>query len=58
MKCDGCDKIITKDMNLEYSKTLSKLFCSYDCAIDYIANYCRLIPITYGDALKEERYYK
>lgn len=45
MICASCKKTLTSDMETEFSKTCDKAFCSADCGINYITNFCRLLPM-------------
>ncbi len=50
MKCKRCKKILTKDMELEYSQHCTELFCSPDCAMDYYFNYLESKPVSFTEA--------
>lgn len=52
MKCASCKKTLTKDMQTEYSEFCSEAFCSTDCGINYITNYCRLLPAPLAEIKK------
>lgn len=52
--CDGCNKIFTKDMELERSAENHEIYCSPDCATDSYYSYMGSSQITFEE-MQEKR---
>lgn len=49
MRCKCCDKELTSDMEIEYSKNLGDYFCHPDCATHYYFEYMESTPFDVED---------
>jgi hypothetical protein len=47
--CRSCRKELTKDMEVEYSQTLTEFFCSPDCATSHYYEYMMSSPVDFTD---------
>lgn len=45
LKCGNCKKILTNDMEIEYSEECCEYFCNPDCATNFYYDYMRSKPI-------------
>ena len=54
VKCEQCDKELTPNMEIEYSRYLTRIFCSHDCAIGYYFEYAGSTPVDCSDLSKED----
>ncbi|AXF39680.1 hypothetical protein HWB71_gp56 [Paenibacillus phage Kawika] len=44
LKCRGCEKELSPDMDIEFSEFLNGFFCSPDCALGYYIDYMMSYP--------------
>ncbi len=52
-RCDRCEIVFTKEMQLEYSDELCETYCSPDCATDKYYDHMRSYPITFEEMLNK-----
>ncbi|ARF70726.1 hypothetical protein B7C51_24960 (plasmid) [Paenibacillus larvae subsp. pulvifaciens] len=54
LKCRGCEKELSPDMDIEFSEFLNDFFCSPDCAQDFYFDYmgsCLFCPDDHNDVI-------
>ncbi|WPS85296.1 hypothetical protein SMD22_01325 (plasmid) [Brevibacillus halotolerans] len=49
LKCHRCNKELTTEMEVEYSREVTEFFCGHICAIDYYFYYMRSLPVDLED---------
>ena len=54
MRCQYCDKELTSDMEIEYSKNTGDYFCKPDCAMSYYFEYMESTPFLINDKTPDE----
>jgi hypothetical protein len=52
MNC-RCRKVLTAEMEVEYSRRLSEFFCSPDCAADAYFEYMESVPVDFTQELPD-----